>query len=287
MIEIVNRELLIPREEFNIGTNYDNNSETRVFHLNKVTAGGIDISNCTFALDMKYANGTFNAASLIKEVSDDDIKLTLNIVNSMLQVPGTVLIQIRALNDDGNCKWASYQGALFVEDSINVPAKYIGKITELETLETQQANFKKAEDARNAAETARDEAEKSRAAAEEKRESTFKDAIDDFNSDRQDLKDLRNLAESYAHGNTGVRDGENTDNSQYYSDLSRENLNNIEKYMADLKLYLKSYDPDEVMILYHMVQNNDFFAPLLDSDGNTILDSDENAIFVNWKYVEI
>jgi hypothetical protein len=32
------------------------------------------------------------------------------------------------------------------------------------------------------------------------------------------------LAESYAHGNTGIRDGENTDNAMYYKDVARSTL---------------------------------------------------------------
>ena len=32
------------------------------------------------------------------------------------------------------------------------------------------------------------------------------------------------LSESYAHGNTGIRDGENTDNAMYYKDVARSTL---------------------------------------------------------------
>ena len=37
MIEVINRELIVPREEYNIGTSYDNRSEVRLFHLRRVT----------------------------------------------------------------------------------------------------------------------------------------------------------------------------------------------------------------------------------------------------------
>lgn len=137
MIEVINRELLIPREEYNIGTCYDDNTETRHFHLKRVTSGGVDLAALTFNLDIQYANGSTDAASLIKEVTDKDINLVLTINNSMLQVPGTVLIQIRALDEDGVCKWTSYKSAFFVEDHINTPGHYEGDLTQLEQYEAE------------------------------------------------------------------------------------------------------------------------------------------------------
>ena len=137
MIEVINREILIPREEYNIGTCYDDNTETRHFHLKRVTSSGIDLAALTFNLDIKYANGQTDAASLLKEVTDKDINLTLTIGNSMLQVPGTVIIQIRALEEDGTCKWTSYQSNFFVEDHINTPGHYEGDLTQLEQYEAE------------------------------------------------------------------------------------------------------------------------------------------------------
>ena len=137
MIEVINRELLIPREEYNIGTCYDDNTETRHFHLKRVTSSGIDLAALTFNLDVQYADGNTDAASLVKEVTDKDINLVLTINNSMLQVPGTVLVQIRALDEDGVCKWTSYKSAFFVEDHINTPGHYEGDLTQLEQYEAE------------------------------------------------------------------------------------------------------------------------------------------------------
>ena len=226
MIEVVNRELLIPREEFNIGTNYDTNSEARIFHMKRVTSGGVDLANLSFVLDLRYANDKADTAALVKEATDKDINLSLSIVKNMLQVPGSVIIQIRALNADGNVKWTSYPGAFFVEDAINTPAEYTGKLTELERFEADYESYQRAEAGRVAAEEKRVTAETDRESGETARESAFNAAIADFNNDRQELKDFRNLSESYAHGNTGVREGENTDNSKYYADQAQESFEN-------------------------------------------------------------
>lgn len=137
MIEVKGREMVIPREEFNIGTTYDARSEMRHFHMRRVRQGGIDLAGLVFNLDIEYANGKTDTATLTKDVTNRDIDLMLTIEPTMLQVPGTVIIQIRALAEDGTVKWSSYKGAFFVEDCINTPAQYEGKITQLEQYEAE------------------------------------------------------------------------------------------------------------------------------------------------------
>ena len=137
MIEIKGREMIIPREEFNIGTTYDARSEMRHFHMRRVRQGGIDLAGLVFNLDLEYANGKTDTATLTKDVTRRDIDLMLTIEPTMLQVPGTVIIQIRALAEDGTVKWSSYKGAFFVEDCINTPGQYEGKITQLEQYEAE------------------------------------------------------------------------------------------------------------------------------------------------------
>jgi hypothetical protein len=137
MIEVKGREIVIPREEFNIGTTYDARSEMRHFHMRRVRQGGIDLAGLVFNLDLEYANGKTDTATLTKDVTDRDIDLMLTIEPTMLQVPGTVIIQIRALAEDGTVKWSSYKGAFFVEDCINTPGQYEGKITQLEQYEAE------------------------------------------------------------------------------------------------------------------------------------------------------
>ena len=178
MIIVKNRELIIPREEFNIGTNYDTNTEVRSFTLPRVTTGGVDLASLSFKLDIKYANGGLDSSDLVKETTEDSIVLTWTITSSMLQVPGTVLIQLRATDEDGNVKWTSYQGATFVEDAINVPAHYEGSLSELEQLESRVTSVLEGESSRVAAEEARAEAESGRVTAEEGRVSAEQSRVE-------------------------------------------------------------------------------------------------------------
>lgn len=252
MIEIINRELLIPPEEYNIGTNYDSNTEERHFHMKRIVSSGVDLASLDFHLDMQYTNGDKNSVTLTKDVTEKDINLTLPIVNSMLQVPGAVLIQLRALTEDGTCKWTSYQGALFVEESINTPAAWEGRLTELEQLER---DIQRVEDdisglntdeaARKAAEEARVEAENAREAAFESaetiRQNTYEADVAEFNEKQALLRGYATEAESYAHGGTNSRTGEETDNARYYKEQSEIIKNQISQAAA---LFIPTFSVD-------------------------------------------
>ena len=50
MITVRGRQLVIPRDENQIGTTYDDNSEVRRFLIDRVTFGGIDLSHLNFRL---------------------------------------------------------------------------------------------------------------------------------------------------------------------------------------------------------------------------------------------
>lgn len=308
MIEIINRELLIPPEEYNIGTNYDSNTEERHFHMKRIVSSGVDLASLDFHLDMQYTNGDKNSVTLTKDVTEKDINLTLPIVNSMLQVPGAVLIQLRALTEDGTCKWTSYQGALFVEESINTPAAWEGGLTELEQLErdiqrveddisglnTDEAARKAAEEARVEAENAREAAEETRAAtfteneaarqtafdtaqatrsaafesSEDERQATFESAetirqntyeadVAEFNEKQALLRGYAIEAESYAHGGTDSRTGEETDNARYYKEQSEIIKNQISQAAA-LFIPMFSVDWDPTSSTFgHLISNTE------------------------------
>lgn len=278
MIIVRNRELLIPREEFNIGTNYDTETETREFRLNKVTQGGVDITNLSFNLDIKYANGNTDTACLDKiypeteteedtKISDncdcdtkkvlvippfpvpkppkpletDYITLVLTVNKNMLQVPGAVLIQIRGYSDDGLVKWSSYQGAFFVESAINTPTTYSGNLTELEQLEVNVTKVLKSEEARAEAETKREEDFKT---AIDEFDQNAQKALDDFEQKQIDLTKYANESKSYAVGSTGSREGEDTDNSKYYSEIAKDAENKAKDYMDVTAKYAAATAPD-------------------------------------------
>lgn len=171
MIILRSRSLIIPNDEYNLGNDYDTNTATRVFQLDRVMEG-IDLANLMFKLDLTYADGTSDTLALDSEVTDDKINLTWTVTKNQLHVPGTVVVQIRALNVDGNMKWTSYIGAFFVEASMFGSADYSGKLTEVEQFEVAIKSEKERvqnEKARQNAEAERVQAEAERKPAEEER----------------------------------------------------------------------------------------------------------------------
>lgn len=236
MIVLKNREMLIPNRERYIGTPHDNNSEIRTFLIERAGVNGVDLEALSFRLDLEYENGGKDTALLEKEVQDEYIVLTWTVLNGTLQVPGTIFINIRGTDIAGNIKWASFKAAVYAEPIINTPGSYTGKLTELEQLESRidekAAELDADEEKRKANEAVRQQQESQRQQNEDERKQNeiernekVDDVIETFETAIQDAKDAALLSESYAHGNTGVRTGENEDNSKYYSEQSQAEAN--------------------------------------------------------------
>ena len=204
MIILRSRSLIIPTDEYNLGNDYDTNTATRVFQLDRVMEG-IDIANLMFKLDLTYADGTSDTLALDSEVTDDKINLTWTVTKNQLHVPGTVVVQIRALNVDGNMKWTSYIGAFFVEASMFGSADYNGKLSEVEQFEVAIKSEKERvqnEKARQDAEAERVQAEAERKSAEEERKTA--------ESERKSAETVRSNAET-------ARESAETEREEWYN----------------------------------------------------------------------
>lgn len=204
MIILRSRSLIIPTDEYNLGNDYDTNTATRVFQLDRVMEG-IDLANLMFKLDLTYADGTSDTLALDSEVTDDKINLTWTVTKNQLHVPGTVVVQIRALNVDGNMKWTSYIGAFFVEASMFGSADYSGKLSEVEQFEVAIKSEKERvqnEKARQDAEAERVQAEAERKPAEEERKTA--------EAERKSAETVRSNAET-------ARESAETEREEWYN----------------------------------------------------------------------
>lgn len=204
MIILRSRSLIIPNDEYNLGNDYDTNTATRVFQLDRVMEG-IDLANLMFKLDLTYADGTSDTLALDSEVTDDKINLTWTVTKNQLHVPGTVVVQIRALNVDGNMKWTSYIGAFFVEASMFGSADYNGKLSEVEQFEVAIKSEKERvqnEKARQDAEAERVQAEAERKSAEEERKTA--------EAERKSAETVRSNAET-------ARESAETEREEWYN----------------------------------------------------------------------
>lgn len=103
-------------------------------------------------------------------------------------------------------------------DAENLRAEAELKRQESEDTRVSNENTRIAnENARNEAETTRKEAETKRQEDEEKRETAY----NDFVTAKETLEGYATTSKSWAVGGTGSRDGEDTDNSKYYSSLAK------------------------------------------------------------------
>lgn len=142
MIIVKNRELLIPNNERYIGTTYDTETENRIFQVPRYSQRGVDLAALTFRLDIQYANESYDTIVLDKEVGEAFIILIWRITSSTLQVPGTMYIGIRAIDNEAAVKWSSFSAAMYVERHLNTPGNYGGGLTEIEQMEQDHQYMK-------------------------------------------------------------------------------------------------------------------------------------------------
>lgn len=282
MIVVKGRQMTIPKLERYIGTAYDDNSEMRIFRIDRTATNGVDLSGLSFRLDLEYENGEKDTAYLEAEVQEEYILLMWEIINSVLQVPGTVFVNIRATDINGSIKWSSFKGAFYVEDNINTPGSYTGKLTELEQAEARiDAKIELMDDAeqqrianekvRQSEESARQSAESERQQAEQKREElagTFTDAI-------KGAETAAKHSESWAVGGTGTRSGENSDNSKYYAMQSGAEADRAERAALLAEQYVDIIPPK-----FHL--DLDTMELIQDTEAQGIefsLDENKNLLF--------
>ena len=232
MITVKGRELIIPEGERYIGTPYDNNSEIRTFQIDRTGMNGVDLSALSFRLDLEYKGGEKDTALLEKTVDEEKIVLLWNITKGVLQGPGTLFANIRATDTQGSVKWASFPAAMYVEKTIDTPSGYNGSLTELEQLETRidkkmeemdnwAGSVDGQEEIRQKNEQVRQNQEEIRQKNEIEREKKTQEVINTFGEAIGEAKDAAKLSESWAVGETGIRPGENENNSKYYCSQSQ------------------------------------------------------------------
>lgn len=236
MIIVKNRELLIPGPERYIGTTYDTDSENRQFLLSRFAQNGVDLSALTFRLDLKYANDATDTVVLDKEVTDTNIILTWDIGSSVLQVPGTLFIQLRAVDDEVTVKWSSFHAALYVERHLNTPGNYTGSLTEIEQMEQDHQYMKGVV---NELKANLDYAHDAEAWAVGKRSGTDVPSTDEaYHNNSKYYKELsdghRQTSERFAKGSVNGSDVSSGDgyhdNSKYYKELADDHRKTAEAY---------------------------------------------------------
>lgn len=227
MIEVRNKQLLFGNNENYLGTVYDNNSANRIFKIPRQSNDGVDIAHLSFYVDIKYRDTGFtDTIALEKELRHGNIYLTWLISANTTKHPGTNMMRLRAYDDGGVLKWSTYEAPVYVEP-VPVSEGSEDSLTELEQIEKA---IREQNAALNKAEEQRVKNESDRQTAEKKREQDFNNAINEFDTSKDELKNFAELSESYCHGNTGIREGEDEDNSKKYCERAESAAENAEAY---------------------------------------------------------
>lgn len=237
MIIVKNRELLIPNNERYIGTTYDTETENRVFQVPRFSQRGVDLAALTFRLDIQYANEEFDTVLLDKEVGEAFIILIWRITSATLQVPGTLYIGLRAIDDEATVKWSSFSAAMYAERHLNTPGNYGGSLTEIEQIEQDHQYMKGVVDELKAN---IDYAHDAEAWATGKRADVDVGSGDDtYHNNSKYYKEQsdtnRQTSEAYAKGTVDgvdVTSGQTGyhDNSKYYKEASDSSRQTSEAY---------------------------------------------------------
>jgi len=148
MIKVRSKTLLIPEEEASIGSVGEGNSTVREFQIDRISGDGVDLANLIFRLNFRHElRSDSDRADLEKIITDKTIILRWTIGNHEMKYPGTLFIQIDAFDEGGVCRWKSYQGVVYVEESIERVEVSKTTLSELEQLEKKFAKFKVSSDA--------------------------------------------------------------------------------------------------------------------------------------------
>lgn len=148
MIKVRSKTLLIPEEEASIGSAGEGNSTVREFQIDRISGDGVDLANLIFRLNFRHEfRSDSDRADLEKIITDKAIILRWIINNHAMMYPGTLFIQIDAFDEGGACRWKSYQGVVYVEESIERVEVSKTTLSELEQLEKKFAKFKVSSDA--------------------------------------------------------------------------------------------------------------------------------------------
>ena len=135
MIIVKNRKMVVPYDDMYIGTTYDDDSERRIFRIDRYAQNERDLSALTFRLDIKQPGQPADTVILDKDIDERYIYLIWNITNSVIRAVGLMFVQIRAIDSEATVKWSTYDAALYVARHLNTPGSYTGSLTEIEQME--------------------------------------------------------------------------------------------------------------------------------------------------------
>ncbi len=162
MIRVINRQLIIPKEDFLM-------SDGGSVSFQMAIPISLDVSKFRFEIHLEYVDGATYSKELSSDCTDGNVTLSVNVDAEMLKAAGSVLVWIAMYDAKDVDVWNSYKGILFIPGATNKPADFRDKLKGLELAQVEEDERREAEKARELAEKSRVEAESARVTAEEAR----------------------------------------------------------------------------------------------------------------------
>lgn len=183
------------------GTNWKHNNQNVTLSEVGIVIAYNPVSGDTVTVTSTIQQVITDTVLLSKEITDEYINLTWTVTAAQLAIPGTVYVTLRGANDDAEVRWASFQGAFYVEQNNYTPAMFTGPMSELEYFEqVLSSNLEK---------------------------------LEYLPTKYEELEDAVEDAEAWAKGTRSgseVQEGDDTyhNNSKYYSELANASKNAAE-----------------------------------------------------------
>ena len=117
------------------GTNWKHNNQNVTLSEVGIIIAYNPVSGDTVTVTSTIQQVITDTVLLSKEITDEYINLTWTVTAAQLAIPGTVYVTLRGANDDAEVRWASFQGAFYVEQNNYTPAMFTGPMSELEYFE--------------------------------------------------------------------------------------------------------------------------------------------------------
>ena len=186
MIRVINRQLIIPKEDFLM-------SDGGSVSFQMAIPISLDVSKFRFEIHLEYVDGATYSKELSSDCTDGNVTLSVNVDAEMLKAAGSVLVWIAMYDAKDVDVWNSYKGILFIPGATNKPADFRDKLKGLELAQVEEderrearaaaenaralseSEYASTESAAVKAEQARADAEKSRVEAEKLRVQAEKD----------------------------------------------------------------------------------------------------------------
>ena len=206
---------------------YDEHTVTFTLSKNMLSVNG----NIKFCIDFVWENGqkksTFPAIIHVVRAPINDTKQTSEIKGLLEAIDNAIMSAIEAKKSEEKAKEYAEDAEDYADEAEGY-ANDAKKYSE-DSKKYSEDSKKSADESAKSANDSKNEADRSENFAK-----IAEDKAKEASDRAKDADDYSKLSKSWAVGETGVRTGEDTDNSKYYAGLAKKSADDTKKYGDDI-----------------------------------------------------